>query len=837
MDGNSWLNYQIHIAMKLLLKFLIITAFLSMQSCSRDEYDDSKLWESIKSLEDRVKNLEIVTNAFENNITIAHVAPTSNGYIITFSDGSTANITNGEDGKDGETYIENIIIGENDVTFILTDGSIFSIPFEGALSIEFDASDMLVMMPGQSRDIHYTITSTIDEVSLEVLPSGGISACSFVDSENQKKGTIRITPEEISDDSKVVVLVTNGKRIIMKRFQFTEDGIDVYDNSQKVVPSDAKEVQLEFVSSVDEYEIIIPEDAQSWIRYNPEISRATHKSIVLELDENTYYSRDAYIRIQSLDGSMFVDFHIVQRANKELVEKPEREALIDIFNSLDGKNWEEYYKYNWCSDAPLNEWTGVVTDEITGQVVELNLNTHLLKGEIPASIGNLKELKRLHLYAAAITKLPEELGLLKNLEYLHIGNYYNREPQIKGSLPQCIYQLSNLKHLEIWNHHILSFSSDISKLKELEILKLNSNALSCIIPNSIGEMNKLKVLDLSHNGLTGNIPVELYDLSQLEELSLWYNKLSGTIHHNIGNLTNLVSLSLGMNNLTGEIPSSISNLVGLEGLGLDSNKLTGSIPYLGKMTNLKVLNLEYNNLTGSVPAEICNLVSLKRITLFNNKLSGIIPEDIGNLINLEMLHLNYNELSGSIPQSIGNCTKLTDIWLDHNKLSGEIPNSIYKADWWRNSWGSVLEGNNFTLPNDVTFPGPNFAMETEPWNNEWFYIADEYDKNKLTILFQWDASCVYVGGVNTTLVDLHNAYADKGLKIIGRTFPTQASVNKAIELKMPWKNYYSQQLDYPTYLSPTITVIDNAGMVVFSDLLEDRSGLTDFISNYYQTHQ
>lgn len=826
--------------MKNLFALMITAAALFVAGCTQ-EFDDSKIWETIKELEERVKTLEVVTNALRNNIYIANVVPTSNGYTITFSDGSIANITNGIDGEDGtdgkdgidgDTYIENIIIGENDVTFILTDGSIFSIPFEDALSIEFDTSDMLVMIPGQSREIHYTITSSIDDVSIEVIPSGGVKA--FTYGNDPKNGTIAITTETISCEEKVVVLVTNGKRIIMKRFQFTEDGIDVYDNSQKVVPSDAEEVQLEFVSSVDDYEVIIPEEAQSWIKYIPETTKATHKSIVLELEENTYYSREAYIRIQSSDGGMFVVFHIVQRANKELVEKPEREALIDIFNSLNGQNWE--YRYNWCTDAPLNEWDGVVTDDLTGQVVELNLHSPSLIGEIPSSIGNLTELKRLYLYTAGITKLPEELGLLKKLESLHIGNQYNSEPQIKGALPQCIYELSQLKHLEIWNHQISSFSSDISKLKDLEILRLNSNALSCTIPNSIGKLSKLRVLDLRYNKLQGSIPVELYDLKQLEELNLWYNNLSGTIHHNIGRLTNLVSLSFGMNDLTGEIPSSIGNLINLEVLALDDNKLSGNVPYLGKMKKLRVLLLELNELNGNIPPEICNLTTLQNVTFFRNKLTGVIPEEIGNLKNLEILHLNYNELSGSIPPSIGDCVKLSNVWLDHNNLTGEVPNSIYKSDWWRNSWGSVLEGNNLTLPDDVVFPGPNFAMETEPWSNEWFYIEEEYSKNKLTILFQWNASCVYVGGVNSTLVNLHNTYADKGLKIIGRTWPEQACVDKAIELGMPWKNYYSQQLNYPTYLTPTITAIDKDGMVVFSDLLEDRGNLTNFVRNYFQTH-
>lgn len=87
--------------------------------CS-DDYDDSKLWDSINGLENRVAKLEelckqmntnisslqeIVT-ALQKNESIKSVAtlPDGSGYLITFSSGKTITIyhgNNGEDGKDG----------------------------------------------------------------------------------------------------------------------------------------------------------------------------------------------------------------------------------------------------------------------------------------------------------------------------------------------------------------------------------------------------------------------------------------------------------------------------------------------------------------------------------------------------------------------------------------------------------------------------------------------------------------------------------------------------------------------------------------------------------------
>lgn len=104
-------------------KILVFLSSIILMSCS-DDYDDSKLWNSINGLEDRVAKLEelckqmntnisslqeIVT-ALQNSETIKSVSSLTDGtgYLITFSTGKTITIyhgkngTDGEDGKDGQ---------------------------------------------------------------------------------------------------------------------------------------------------------------------------------------------------------------------------------------------------------------------------------------------------------------------------------------------------------------------------------------------------------------------------------------------------------------------------------------------------------------------------------------------------------------------------------------------------------------------------------------------------------------------------------------------------------------------------------------------------------------
>ena len=72
----------------------------------------------------------------------------------------------------------------------------------------------------------------------------------------------------------------------------------------------------------------------------------------------------------------------------------DREALVALYNTTDGENWNT--SYNWLSDAPLGEWEGVTTNR-DGRVTNLDLGGYFLNGEIPAELGSLSKLQGLRL--------------------------------------------------------------------------------------------------------------------------------------------------------------------------------------------------------------------------------------------------------------------------------------------------------------------------------------------------------------------------------------------------------------------------------------------------------
>ncbi|KAL0437341.1 UNVERIFIED_CONTAM: MDIS1-interacting receptor like kinase [Sesamum radiatum] len=418
---------------------------------------------------------------------------------------------------------------------------------------------------------------------------------------------------------------------------------------------------------------------------------------------------------------------------------------------------------------PNNLFSGYIPDSIglisTLEILELFNNS--FQGDIPASIGELRNLQWLGLQANDLNStIPPELGMCINLTYLALA-----ENSLTGPLPLSLSNLTNLSDLGLSDN---SLSGDIppflisnwtkstslqlqnnrftgevppeiglltdlriGDLTSLQVLDINTNQLSGVLPESItsvvcfsgklppalcngfsldhftvdynrfsgplpdclkncsslnrvrlednqfpgniseafGFHPKLKFLSLSRNQFTGQLTPKWGQYEQLTNLQIDHNRISGMIPAELGNLTELCVLALDSNELTGEVPTELGNLHQLLNLNLSNNQLDGEIPQtIGQLTRLQYLDLSGNKFTGNIPAALENCESVQSLNLRNNFFSGNIPTELGNLMRLQYLFdLSNNSFSGSIPPSLGTLTSLEILNLSHNNLSGRIP--------------------------------------------------------------------------------------------------------------------------------------------------------------------
>ncbi|CAN8284383.1 unnamed protein product [Cochlearia groenlandica] len=353
--------------------------------------------------------------------------------------------------------------------------------------------------------------------------------------------------------------------------------------------------------------------------------------------------------------------------------------------------------YDWTSSPSSSDycvWRGVSCDNVTFNIVHLNLSDLNLDGEISPAIGDLKSLLSIDLRGNRLSgQIPDEIGDCSSLQNLDLS--FN---ELSGDIPFSISKLKQLEELILKNNQLIGpIPSTLSQIPNLKILDLAQNNLSGEIPRLIYWNEVLQYLGLRGNNLVGNISPDLCQLTGLWYFDVRNNSLTGTIPETIGNCTAFQVLDLSYNQLTGEIPFDIGFLQ-VATLSLQGNQLTGKIPsVIGLMQALAVLDLSGNLLSGPIPPILGNLTFTEKLYLHSNKLTGSIPPELGNMSKLHYLELNDNRLSGHIPPELGKLTDLYDLNVANNELEGPIPDHLSSCT---NLNSLNVHGNKFngTIP-------------------------------------------------------------------------------------------------------------------------------------------
>ena len=100
---------------------------------------------------------------------------------------------------------------------------------------------------------------------------------------------------------------------------------------------------------------------------------------------------------------------------------------------------------------------------------------------LPAEIGQLSQLQKLHLDHNQLETLPAEIGQLSQLQELNLSN---NELQ---TLPAEIGQLSQLHHLYLGDNRLQTLPAEIGQLSQLQELNLSNNKLE-IVPDELGQL-------------------------------------------------------------------------------------------------------------------------------------------------------------------------------------------------------------------------------------------------------------------------------------------------------------------------------------------------------------
>ncbi|XP_044473237.1 receptor-like protein EIX1 [Mangifera indica] len=378
-----------------------------------------------------------------------------------------------------------------------------------------------------------------------------------------------------------------------------------------------------------------------------------------------------------------------------------KQDLIDPANRL----------VSWTSGVEdCCTWSGIVCDNLTGHVLELNLRTppkkeysspteddarerSKLNGKVNPSLLDLKHLRSLDLSDNNFgAEIPRFLGSMQNLRNLNLSLN-----SFQGMIPPQLGNLSNLQYLGLggklremspwWLSPItlstldcLWWSSSFPFLKHLDLDGVDlSNCSDWLLV--IHTLPSLVVLKLSHCELHHFPPQPVANFSSLAYLDLSGNHFVGPIPDGLQNFTSIRHLDLSENHFNSSMPSWLYRLRNLEELFLSYNSLQGSMDGLGNLSSIKVLDLSQNNFEGGMPESFGRLCNLRSISLSH----VILKQEISRVLNIfsecvaevvESLDFGLTHLFGPLNNQLGLFKKLKSLSLYYNSISGPIPRSL-----------------------------------------------------------------------------------------------------------------------------------------------------------------
>ena len=369
------------------LALSVAAALTAMVGCS---YDDEALWNEVEQIKDRVTTLEeavIKTNedivalqtiveALQNNVYVVSVNATADGYVIEFSDGTTATINNGKDGANGQNGTNAPVISVKqaedgnyywtmDGEWLLVDGErVRANGIDGVNGANgtngVDAIAPQVRINDTTKEWEISTDGGNTWTSTGVVAEGKDGAndtngSNGVDGTNGSNGDSLFKKVDVSNSDYVVITLADGTEFHLARYDESCPVFLIIDAPEVAQVEYGKSV--EFVVEVDNVADYVVNAPQGW--------RANYAENVLTVTapakDLCHYDKEGVIAITvvSEEGkSAIVKLNVMAG---EWVEELDLRVLT--FEDADAK-FESYwldYAYDW-SGKEITTWSDLVDD-------------------------------------------------------------------------------------------------------------------------------------------------------------------------------------------------------------------------------------------------------------------------------------------------------------------------------------------------------------------------------------------------------------------------------------------------------------------------------------------
>jgi Leucine-rich repeat (LRR) protein len=264
----------------------------------------------------------------------------------------------------------------------------------------------------------------------------------------------------------------------------------------------------------------------------------------------------------------------------------------------------------------LNRWLGR-NDRLLSRIQNVSLRAirHL-----PKQISVLTELSKLEFRVSGVSDLTP---LLQNEELRYLG--LTGSSSLK-TVPEDLFLLKNLSHLDLSQTGITSFPLPLSKCTSIRHLNLSMCKFN-ELPQTASLPPNLTYLNLSETNISV-LPESINELIHLQELQF------GSSIEQLGNdrlrLPSVLPKSLRKVNLTRnsikKLPTCFEHCELLEELNLSLALSCRYSEAIKLPSNLKILDLSLNSLT-AVPPSILQCNQLEKLNLSHNNIRELTAEE------------------------------------------------------------------------------------------------------------------------------------------------------------------------------------------------------------------
>ena len=359
--------------------FILLTVALAGVMLTSCEYDDSEIWNEIDNVKDRVETLEeaviktnedivalqTIVNALQKNVYVTAVTPTTEGYTITFSDGTTAEIKNGKDGANGADGTNAPVISVKQDTdgnyywtmdgeWLLVDGQkVRANGIDGENGENgTDGKDAVapqVRINDTTKEWEISTDGGLTWVSTGVVAEGkdGVAGSN---GSNGAAGDSFFKSVDTSNPDYVVITLADGTEFRLARYDESAPMFDIVD---------APEVaQVEYGKSIELY--VTAENIADYVINTPEGWKASYAEDVLNITapakDLCHFDKEGTIAISVVSAqgkSAIVKLNVMAG---EWIEEIQLRTLT--FEDADAK----FTPYELYNGASINTWSDLVDD-------------------------------------------------------------------------------------------------------------------------------------------------------------------------------------------------------------------------------------------------------------------------------------------------------------------------------------------------------------------------------------------------------------------------------------------------------------------------------------------